>query len=190
MLVPATAHHWVGGPSPRPACVLSLAPRLDPGAWPWSLAAAGRAASRPASAPRLGIGGKTLGSADDGHDQVVALKQARGGALGIGQRHGLDLSVAAVDVASIEALLPEPEELAGNLGVAVEAQREGARQVVFGIAQLLFGRSFAGDAPDPGADHVERVGDLLVLGGDAAGEHAGLLIGLDVGVHRIGKAAL
>ena len=85
--------------------------------------------------------GQALGLADDGDDQILRLEQALGGALGVVERHRLDLGVALVDVVEAEVLLPEPQKLVGDLGVAVEAQRKGARQVVLGVLQLLLGRA-------------------------------------------------
>src|SRR4029079_18162016 len=38
-------------------------------------------------------GGEALGFADDRHDQILALEQAFGRALGVGERHRLDLGV-------------------------------------------------------------------------------------------------
>ena len=92
--------------------------------------------ARPAKevTPRgCGCGGEALGLADDGDDQVLALEQALGRALGVGERHRLDLGVAPVDVVGAQVLLPEAQQLVGDLGVAVEAQREGAGQVVLGV---------------------------------------------------------
>src|SRR6185312_15907335 len=76
------------------------------------------------STPRLDGGGEALGLADDRHDQVLRIEQALGGAFGVGERHCLDLGVALVDILGTQVLLPEEQQLVGDLGVAVEAQCE------------------------------------------------------------------
>src|SRR5262245_45627822 len=70
------------------------------------------------AAPGLG---QTLRPANHGDDGLFALKQALGDAPHLLHRDRLDLGIAGIHIVASEILLPEPQQLIGDFGIAVEA---------------------------------------------------------------------
>src|SRR5690349_364604 len=64
---------------------------------------------------------EAFGFADDRNDQIIGLQQAFGNALQIVECDGLDLRIALVDVVDAHLLAHDPQQLIGDLGIAVEA---------------------------------------------------------------------
>ena len=69
-------------------------------------------------------------------------------------------------------------------------ERVGPGQVALGVGELLGGRALLGNPPELALDHLERLADRLVLGRHAADEDRPVLVGIEVGMDRIGEAAL
>ena len=132
---------------------------------------------------------RVLGPPDHRH-QHAAVGQPLGDAARVLDRHGVDQAVALVDVVDAEILDLDLQELAGDLGRGVEAQRERALEVVLRLGELLLGRAFARHAADFRLDQLERLAGAVVAGLRAAGEQRGAVERQEIRRHAVGQAAL
>ena len=86
--------------------------------------------------------------ADHHEGEVLGLHVLGRHALHVVQRHRLEKGVAVLDIVGAQPVLPERQQVAGDLRVAVEAQREGAGQIGLGVRQFLLRRAFRAQLAD------------------------------------------
>src|SRR4029450_11643585 len=136
---------------------------------------------------------RSLGSdplPDNGGDEPVGLDQAFCHALDVIERHCLDQFVALVHIINAELLDLDPQELIGDARRRLESERISPGEIALGVLKLLGSWALISETLQLALDDVKRLADGLVLGRHTADEYGTMLIGVEVGIDRIGEPAL
>lgn len=102
--------------------------------------------------------------AHDHKDEVLGLHGLRRHALEVDQRYRLEMAIALLDIVHVQVILPEPHQVARDLGVGIESQREGSGDVGLGVLHLPLCRVFLAQPVDVLADQAHRLAGRLIHG--------------------------
>src|SRR4029453_14513463 len=98
--------------------------------------------------------------------------------------------VALVHIINAELLDLDPQELIGDARRRLESERISPGEIALGVLKLLGSWALISETLQLPLDDVKRLADGLVLGRHTADEYGTMLIGVEVGIDRIGEPAL